>query len=101
MIPGRTTVSVPEGHEVHVHAPGGMAPLPTGMIADPSAQSALAAMNTALAGAPGAPQKTAARPRSEGGSNKTEPKPTPNKKVKKKKPAKKAATKVNDHDEDD
>lgn len=81
MTPGRTTVTVPEGHEVHVNAPGGMAPqMPTGMIADPSSQSALAAMNTALSGG----QIAGNRPRSESGGNKAEPKPKPKNKAKKK-----------------
>lgn len=85
MIPGRTTVTVPEGHEVHVNAPGGMAPqMPTGMIADPSSQNALMAMNTALASGP----QPTGRPKSESGKGEPKPAGKPKKKAKKKPAAK-------------
>lgn len=93
MIPGRTVVTVPEGHEVHVAPPGTTAGQPrTGMIADPSSDSALAAMNAALAS--GQPRPT--RPQSEVQSEQPN---TKSRKPKKKKAAAKKPT--DDGDSDD
>lgn len=91
MILGRTVVTVPEGHAVHVHAPGQAAPLPTGMIADPSAASALAAMNQALSS--GQPRPT--RPQSEVQSEQ------PNTKSAKPKKKKRAAKPTEEDDSED
>ncbi len=43
-----TTVLVPNGHTVHIQAPGVPAVVPTGIIHDPAAMGAKAAMDAAL-----------------------------------------------------
>lgn len=45
---GHVTVMVPEGHAIQVHPPGGVAPPQAGMIPDPAAHGAQAAMSAAI-----------------------------------------------------
>jgi hypothetical protein len=82
LIPGRTTITVPEGHHVDVHPPIGPMPGPAGMIPDPATQGALAAMNSAL-------------PATAGGTGPVETKPAAKKKpvTREAEPAKKGKTK--------
>ncbi len=42
------TVMVPEGHAIQVHPPGGPAPMQAGMVPDPMAVGAKAAMDAAM-----------------------------------------------------
>jgi hypothetical protein len=52
-IQGHVNVAVPVGHTVQVHAPQPQMEMPTGMIAQPNIDGAKAAMDRALAPAPG------------------------------------------------
>jgi len=61
-----TVVMVPEGHTVQVHAPAPM-PAPQGMVSNPMADGAKAAMDTALPPEPKAtPKKPAKKPEAKG-----------------------------------
>ena len=61
MHPGsHTTVMVPAGHTVQIHAPGGMGGPANGMVPDPAAAGALHAMSQALGPAEGSQAEEAA-----------------------------------------
>lgn len=82
---GHVTVMVPEGHAIQVHPPGGPAPMQAGMIPDPMAMGAKAAMDAAMPTPEQSPNKDV-----RGGKTPTKA-PAPKDQTKRKQAAKKPA----------